>query len=443
MRATTSVGCLALTIAITLPSSPSLAVSTCVDQGEVVVATDFVRTFTGGASWKFDLVRRQCEGLVIKNAFYKPAGGTETLVLRQASIAELHVVYTPGADDERYRDVTTATQGLGNVAFDPIEGGSEALTLTIEECRHGVLLDGDRVCVREADHGHRWKFGSAFRKAEKTRVFMSTQAGGYNYVNAWDFHDDGSISVRTGMTGKLNIVVQKPPSEIVDYWPWWGAYITDPAPADARIAIAHMHNIYYRLDFDIGGAASDVVTRKTFTPSTATSPDGGCGTAGQCWTTTFTPLTTETHEVWSATEQTSWIISDKVIAHGEGRKIGYELLPRVTGLWRGIPSDPDPRLDEPWAQHELWVTRHKDCEQLAALNVADHLPAACATTPAPAANVEAMQADHQSVDGQNVVVWYANRTLHYPRDEDDPTMPIEWTGFDIIPRNFHTTNPAP
>src|SRR4051794_9067066 len=44
--------------------------------------------------------------------------------------------------------------------------------------------------------------------------------------------------------------------------------------------------------------------------------------------------------------------------------------------------------------------------------------------------------DGQSTDGKNIVVWYANRLLHHPRDEDGSRMPIEWMSFELAPRNF-------
>jgi len=46
-----------------------------------------------------------------------------------------------------------------------------------------------------------------------------------------------------------------------------------------------------------------------------------------------------------------------------------------------------------------------------------------------------------SVDGADLVVWYANRFRHFVRDEDGPDMPVEWAGFRIVPRSFFHQNP--
>jgi primary-amine oxidase len=51
--------------------------------------------------------------------------------------------------------------------------------------------------------------------------------------------------------------------------------------------------------------------------------------------------------------------------------------------------------------------------------------------------------DGEATDGQDVVVWFVNRHHHVTRDEDEAPMPIEWTGFEISPRQWFDSNPAP
>jgi primary-amine oxidase len=195
-----------------------------------------------------------------------------------------------------------------------------------------------------------------------------------------------------------------------------------------------MHNFYYRLDFDIGGARNDAIARMSFQPSSRPSPETSCATPGQCGTNTQAQILTEQAQTFSATEQSSWVVFDKTIVNADGRRIGYEIKPNSPGGWRGMAS-----TTEPWANGDLWVTTFNRCERYAARNVVPHLEAACG---APAANVAAML-NGASVDGADLVVWYANRIQHVPRDEDEINMPIEWTGFSIQPRNFHYRNPAP
>lgn len=404
------------------------AAADCTNQPDVYVGS-FFRTFSSGSLWTFDVVRRQCEGLVLMNLNYTATGGGPgQRVLAQANLAEVHVPYIAGLN--RFRDVTTSSSGFGNISG---MGNSEVVPLNSEQCPGTApnggspLFDESRICVRNSDEGLRWKSRAGSKRAESVEITMSSQIDEYNYVNRWTLNDDGSINARLGLTGKLQAVVTDPA-----YAPKYGSHIgTSSAP---RVGAAHQHNIYYRLDFDIGGADGDQVFRKGFSPSTSASPDSGCGTTGQCGKLTSTLIATEAQDVWSSTSSTTWVVADKTLKNADGRNIGYEIVPRITGTWRGMTS-----TSEPWAGAELWVTKFDPCERLAAANSVPYVPDECDTS---ASNVKEML-NGQSVDGTDLVVWYADRLLHYPRDEDMERMPIEWMGFDIVPRNLHFQNPSP
>jgi primary-amine oxidase len=412
-------------------SSPAKA--ECTHKEPVFIDT-IQRTFTSGAAWNFDIWRRQCEGLEIALAFYKPAGSTVfNKVLHSATLAELQVVYSM-PNGERGQDVTTTVLGLGNIEDAPPGGefNSAALPFLDSECAMADRKDDGRICVRNHDEGYRWKFKNTFKKAEAVEVMMSAMAGDYVYIHKWAFHDDGSIQVRMGLTGRLAATTQNP-----DVAPRFGHHY-DPLNGDGNIGLAHWHNLYYRLDFDIGYHLDDQVLRRSFDRSTTASPDGGCGATGQCGKIVYSPILNETAQEWRSGQsapggEDSWLVIDKLIDNGEGRNIGYELLPQVGGRWRGMVAS-----SEPWAGHELWVTGYNPCEMLALANLPPFIPAGC-----PATHVQEMIADGASVDGEDVVVWYANRLFHYPREEDMERMPIEWMGFDVRPRSLTATNPSP
>ena len=131
------------------------------------------------------------------------------------------------------------------------------------------------------------------------------------------------------------------------------------------------------------------------------------------------------------------MISDKNLKNADGRNIGYELVPHITGIWRGITGS-----SEPWSGAELWVTSFEPCERLAVFNDIPYIPEDCAAS---AQDLQEMM-NGELVDGSagtDLVVWYANRMLHYPRDEDMERMPMEWMSFDLVPRNLHFQNPSP
>jgi primary-amine oxidase len=392
-------------------TSPARAA--CTDPSETFVTT-VTRTFSAGSSWSIGVSHRACEGLAIGPVSFTPAGGTPRQVLFRGTLAEVHVAYHTGSP--RYHDVTSSTDGLGVTA----------IALSAAECS-GTRFDANRVCVQDGDGGYAWKYGTSFRTRQAIEIFMGSQAGQYTYINKWTFHDDGSIEPQVGLTGRLQQY-----GDGAAYLPH-GSQLNSAA-ATPHVGVSHMHSFYYRLDFDIGGSTNDAVARMAFNPSMTPSPDSSCATAGQCGTNTRTRLLTEQAQAFSATEQTSWIVYDKALVNADGRNIGYEIVPRISGLWRGMTSS-----TEPWSNAELWVTAYSNCERFAVENFAPHLDGSCGT---PAANVSAML-NGASLDGVDLVVWYVNRLQHVPRDEDEVNMPIEWTGFSIEPRSFFFQNPAP
>lgn len=152
--------------------------------------------------------------------------------------------------------------------------------------------------------------------------------------------------------------------------------------------------------------------------------------------TTRTPILTESAQSWVASESTSWFVYDKLLTNGDGRNRGYEVRPHLSGTYRGRVNN-----DEPWSNGELYVTRFNRCELLAARNLEFYLPPSC-TGNGPAANLWEM-VNGQGVSNQDVVLWYALRHHHVVRDEDEAMMPSEWDGFEIEPRSFSASNPAP
>lgn len=371
-------------------------------------------TFTSGSRWTFTVQSCPCEGMVIQRAFYTPRGGTAQQVLGQGSIAEIHVPYLVGTP--RFLDLTQDSTGLG----------ANAIPFSSAECAGGTLLANDLICVNIEDRGYAWKYQSTFQQGESVSATMASQLGAYTYINRWEFHDDGTIAPRLGLAGQLARLATG-----ADYAPY-GSRLDSTANATPTYGLSHMHNIYYRLDLDIWGAGGDAVEQMTFQPSTTPSPDSSCATPGACGINAVTPIVTETAQDLVPNAYTTWHVYDKSLTNSDGRTVGYELIPQIMGLWTGQSS-----TTEPWSEHELWVTRYTPCETLAVLNSTPHISPTCSSAPS---NVSAM-VNGQDVDGQDVVLWYVNRHLHTPRDEDQVNMPIEWMSFELKPRSFHHQSP--
>jgi primary-amine oxidase len=378
------------------------------------------RTFSTGAAWRFNVLHDNCSGLKFAAVQYQPPGGILTTILAAANIAEIHVPYNSGSP--RFLDLSTSTAGLG----------ANAVTLSAAECPGGTLIDSSLMCLRlnHDGEGYAWKQGTSFKMDEAIQIFQSSQLGNYNYINLWEFHMDGTIEVKLGLTGALQVTVDTTDPN----WLLYGSQLNASNASTKHIGADHQHNAYYRFDFDIDGPPNDVVSRRLVANST-TSPCPPNSPVGTCTSVTMTPITTESAQTWTGIGQNTWVVEDKVSLNADGRRKGYEIVPHETGVWHGRTTS-----DEPYSGSELWVTTFQGCEILAVGNAVPAIPSFC--TPAPPTNVQAYL-NGENVDGQDVVVWYAQRFQHHTRDEDDPKMPIEYMSFELQPRGFMAVSPIP
>jgi primary-amine oxidase len=135
----------------------------------------------------------------------------------------------------------------------------------------------------------------------------------------------------------------------------------------------------------------------------------------------WTPVLKESTRQWSAANFRSWRVVNRNSQNALGLPRSYELLPGGNGIFRGGAA-------EEFAQAELWVTQyHANEYPVEKRALKDALPG---------------YLNAESVDGQDVVVWYVLHIHHIPRTEDWPAMPVDWVGFTLKPRDFLDSSPV-
>jgi primary-amine oxidase len=87
-----------------------------------------------------------------------------------------------------------------------------------------------------------------------------------------------------------------------------------------------------------------------------------------------------------------------------------------------------------FAAHNLWVTPFAEDERRAAGDYPNQHSGG--------AGLPAWTAQDRSVVDTDVVVWHSFGVTHIPRPEDWPVMPVEYTGFSLVPFGFFDRNPA-
>jgi len=350
--------------------------------------------------WRFSWEVRPREGLVLNGVSFQ--GRT---VLKAAALAEIFVPYDPG--QPRPED---SLDGMGNHLVE-LRPGQDCLPGTVCRMydRNGQLSTKPVVAIHEESAGPVY-FGDMGRAyGSMLVIWCASRLGDYTYLVRWRFRDDGVMMPQVGLTGRLSHT-RREAGETPQ-----GAVVQRDEQAALVWAPAHVHNFYYRLDFDIDGPGGDVVEEFNHHQD----QPGRSLSSRDAWT----PLAQETVRSLSGETFRSWRVGDRASTNSVGHPRSYELFPGGTGVFRGAAR-------EEFTQGDLWVLKYQPAEF--PLTTRD---------PRPVSRALASYGNGEPVLGEDVVLWYAMHVHHRPRTEDWPAMPVEWAGFMLAPRDFLDRSP--
>lgn len=342
-----------------------------------------------GTGWSMCWEERDDEGLVLYNIRFLPsATGSRTqskLVMNQLNLAQIFVPY----DDNSARFHDLSDYGLG---------GTNMNNMTAADCPQGTLLTNNGrnvVCKTVRSTGYGYKSYTNQRQANTLELYSVAHIGAYNYIVQYTFGDDGSIKPAIGATGRLQLYTSNP------QYGW---------NLGTRYGTSHGHSYYWRMDFDLEGAANDALEQMDFS--------GGQTLQRPMTLTTFPQ---ETSAQVSNTTFRGWRIKDTAINNTDGHAISYELLPDASHISRGPAS-------EPWTGYDVYYTQYNACEKWASHN---------STAGGCGNNVAAFNTNETVTDA---VLWYGLSFHHVARDEDEPYMSTHWSSFDLVPRDLLAVN---
>lgn len=209
-------------------------------------------------------------------------------------------------------------------------------------------------------------------------IWSKFQIANYQYIHRWELEADGRIHGKIGLGGEL---------------------------LPGSRSISHIHNFYYRLDFDILGNSNNLVQRFDH-KSNATGDD------------IWTDILLERKETVDPQTFTKWRILQKT-PKANGRNASYELIPGSGGLPDGTYSTGD-----------LWVTRYVSSQTGYDVGCTDEV-------------LNSQYVNGQSVDGADIVVWYCLREHHfpYPEGEERIVLPYHFLCFELKPADFLDDTP--
>jgi primary-amine oxidase len=383
-------------------------------------------------NWSFRVAFDPFEGLVLHQIGYDDDGRTRP-ILHRASISEMVVPYGDPSPQHGWKNAFDAGEwGLGRMT-QPLTLGCDCLgeifyfdaTLANEQGKPWVIPNA--ICMHEEDYGILWKHvdlqggRSEVRRSRRLVVSFVATVGNYEYGFYWYFYLDGNIQLEVKLTGIVSPMAieagtQPPFANVI---------------AEGVAAPHHQHLFNARLDFDVDGSINEVyeIDAERMPPG----PDNPWLNAFRQRATRFETETDAQRETSSAHSRT-WRIANPNARNGLGQPTAYKLVPTMaTPTLMAHPDSPIGRRAG-FAQHNLWVTPYAADERRAAGEYpnqhsgGDGLPR--------------WTAQDRPITGTDVVVWYTFGLTHFVRPEDWPVMPVEYTGFSLMPFGFFDRNPA-
>ncbi len=347
------------------------------------------QTLTNGARWDMCWEHRSREGIVYHDIHYTPANGQRRKIFAQVSLAQIFVPY----DDNgaRYHDVSD--YGLG---------GGYMSNLGSAECSGQRLVYSGKnvICQQIVKKQDAYHVNNGHRSGEALSLFSVSHVGAYNYIPQYQFFDDGTIEPSMGATGAL----QRRGSNSNYGW----------LLRDGRYGISHLHNYYWRLDFDLGSSATDdIVQEVNFSGSPAK-------------THVITQFTSETSRSISPSKMRRWRILDQGSINASNEFGGYEINIQNAGHRDVGPST------EPWTFNDFYITRTNTCELYISHN----------PTTGGCGNNVSQFVNGESIVGKDITAWVGVTFHHVPRAEDEPRMHAHWNSFQLVPYNMHDSTPS-
>jgi primary-amine oxidase len=337
-----------------------------------------------GTRWEMCWERDGQRGLVLNQISFTPKNGSRTLILGSAALAQIYVAYDDASQTKHYLSDT----------------GMNLTPLTASDCPNGVLRQDNNgnsvLCQIVRARGYAWR-GTGHVLGQSLVIFAVSHVENDSYIHQWVFSDDGTIMPMLGVSGRLD---GNRISNASTGWPLGNG--------NTRYATSRFHTAYWRLNFDIGGSANDVVEQFDYS---------GTGTIR---TQSISTIWQETSRAISPLSQRFWRVKDAALANINGRNISYQIVPQQAVVQRG---------SEGFTRNDVYVTTHKACELFASRNSAQ---TGCAADVTAFANGEPVT---------DVVVWVGTTWHQVARDEDEPFMPVHWQSITLMPRNFLATSP--
>jgi primary-amine oxidase len=370
------------------------------------------------------------EGVVLHQVGFRD-GDRVRPIIHRASIAEMVVPYADPSPVRSWQNYFDTGEYLVGRFANSLELGCDCVgeiqyldAVIADELGNPKTL-ANAVCMHEEDYGILWKHTDLWAGSSETRrqrrlvISFFTTIGNYDYGFYWYLYLDGTIQCEAKATGIV----------FTSAYPDKGyPYATEMAPGLG--GPYHQHLFSARLDMMVDGPTNTVVELEA-----QRVPMGEDNPRGNAFSRKQTTLARESEAQRTAdnTAGRYWHITNPQSLNRLGNPVAYALLPE------GHPAllaDPESSIYRraTFATKHLWVTRYDPAERYPAGDFVNQH--------AGGAGLPSYVAADRDIDGQDLVVWHTFGLTHFPRPEDWPIMPVDYTGFKLKPIGFFDRNPT-
>ena len=382
--------------------------------------------------WSLRVSMDPNDGLVLHTVGYLD-GGRVRPVLHRASITEMVVPYGDPGPLHGWKNAFDAGEwGLGRMV-NSLKLGCDCLGVisyldaTLSTERGEPYVVEQAICVHEEDYGILWKHQdmqgggrTEVRRSRRLVVSSISTVGNYEYGFYWYFYLDGTIQHEVKLTGILSTRAMAPGE----------ASRFAPAIAPGLAAPVHQHLFCARLDLEIDGPVNEVYEVTTEPLQTGDENP---------WSNGFVPVVRRLESEQEAQRDVDsasgryWKFVNPEVHNRLGEPVAYKLLPSATPTMLAHPNSSVGRRAG-FARHNLWVTPFHPDERRGAGDYPNQH--------AGGDGLPRWTAHNRPLTGTAIVAWHTFGVTHIPRPEDWPVMPVEYTGFHLIPVGFFAANPA-
>jgi primary-amine oxidase len=386
-------------------------------------------------NWSFHLRVDQRVGPVVSLVTYDDRGVSRD-ILYQLAVSEMFVPYMDPAETwswKAYMDVGEYGFGLLASRLKPgadCPASAHFLDQTIADDDGNPLVLGNSVCVFERATGdplwrHVGDMADETVANVELVVRMAPVVGNYDYIIDYVFNRAGDIEVRAGAAGIDAVKAVAARSMADETAADDTAYGTLISPG--RVGINHDHYISFRIDMDVDGTGNRAVFDEV-TPQLLP----GRRDRRSIWT--VSPRTIERAGPLAHSIADGFLrIESTERINGLGNPTSYQLYPSHTTT--SVLSADDPLQSRAgWSRSPVWLSRFSP-DQLYASG----------RYPNQNGEVDGLMKwtdSDQSIEGEDLVLWYNIGFRHITRAEDWPGMPAVWHSFRLRPFNFFDQSPA-